>query len=679
LETIISLKNISFCYSEDDTSVVNNLSLTVHHGDFLSIVGDSSSGKSTLALILGKIIPEKYAGKFDGEISVDGTIGILFQQTDNQLFSLSVYDDIAFSLRCRNIEEEDVRRKVHNVAKLFGISMLLNRSSSTLSSGQKQKVALASIIISDPDILILDEPTSNIDPVSIEVIHRVLNQINKKGTTVIILENTNRQLTIGKRMLRLQNGQLSGNNIIDQSIDSYNDVKRPEIATVFKPSNQSRVINIENLSFHFPNGSEIFQNLNLELFAGNLYMIIGYNGSGKTTLAKLLIKSLKPQTGKINRHISQKNNLNIGYTFQNPNYQLFESTVYREIAFGLKGLKLDSKEIDDKVNYYLELFQIVHLKESDPHSLSIGQKRIVTITSILVMEPAVVILDEPTCGLDSYLSGTLLKGLLELKKTGKAIVILTHDIKYFADYSDTILAVKDKKLIPVQKGELFENSESIYSIPPDSNVNLESDKGKTQFRLPMLVKVLLLIALTCLVFIANDHVAIAAFLLCTLTLVVFFKSSIAKIKKISAFKRMMRFMLILPVFAFIFFWISEKDLALAGIMASGTISKIGILIYSVILFTTSTSEYEIIKTVKSIKLSPKYAFMFALSVRSLPLLFKDLNAILEIQKFRARKRNLNSLFALALPTFLTLIIRSIEISLSMYTKGFSNILNRGKK
>jgi len=678
LETVISFKNVCFYYPEEEKPVISGLNLSIGQGEFLSIKGDSSSGKSTLALILSQIIPEKYSGVFSGEVKVNGTIGILFQQTDNQLFSLTVFDDIAFSLRCQDVQEEQVLKKVHSVAKLLGIELLLTRSSSTLSSGQKQKVALASIIISNPDILILDEPASNIDPVSIVTIQEVINQINKNGSTVIILEKTNSQYSFGKRALKLQDGQLSEKFVITDNKEFQPDLRKASTFIADNNTHNQSVIKIDNLTFGFQEQQEIFSNLNLELFAGNVYMIIGHNGSGKTTFAKLLIKSLKPKSGIIHRFISHKKNLNIGYTFQNPNYQLFESTVYREIAFGLKGLKLKDNEIKQKVNYYLDLLQIGHLQEVDPHSLSIGQKRIVTVASILVMEPAVIILDEPTCGLDRTLSDILLKGIQELRKSGKAIVILTHDINYFANISDSILALKDKTLIPIEKNELFENTEEIYSIPKEKNIKLNIKRNKASFKMPLIVKIVLLIAFTFLVFTANDKLAIITFLISSITLFVFFKRVIIKSKEIPAFKRMVRFLLVLPIFTFVFFWISEKDLVIAGFMTFGAISKIGILIYLVILFTFSTSEYEIIKTVKSFKLSPKYAFMFSLSVRSLPLLFKDLNAILEIQRCRARRNNLSSFFALALPTFLTLIIRSIEISLSMHTKGFS-LLSKSKE
>ena len=341
----IEVAGLSFAYSEDSEKILNNLNLTVQSGEIVSILGNSGSGKSTLLFCLNGIIPKLIKGIVSGDIKIQweknvndfsvrdlsSDIQIMFQNPETQFFTFTVKDEISFGLENKGFNETQIKQEIEKVSELLSISHLLDLSVEELSSGEKQIVILASLVAMRPKILVLDEPTANLDPMRTKRLKEILKEINKKyQTTIIVVEHDLDFVDISQRVLFVKGGQLK----------EYEDELNKEYLPGCKPKIiPETILKIKNLHYKYDK-KEILRGINLELLKGEVLGIVGPNGSGKSTLAQNIIGLLKPTGGDIvfkdKSIVKLPVNMiaeSIGYMFQNPDYVLFENTVSAEVKF----------------------------------------------------------------------------------------------------------------------------------------------------------------------------------------------------------------------------------------------------------------------------------------------------------------------------------------------------------
>ena len=529
---VIKLTNFSFSY-DGKNKILKNISLKINKGERILVLGPSGCGKSTLTLCLNGIIPQLIKGKVEGTILVKGMsaadtpisslsqhIGIVFQDPESQFCMLTVKDEIAFGLEnlmiARKNMEEKIKSSLEKVDLLPYYEWMLNR----LSGGMKQRVSLASLLAMDQEILIFDEPTSNLDPKGTREVSEIITKLPKDKTLIIIEHKLDEFIDIFDRILLIDNRgrvvafdytkefflnyqqqikkmgvwipQISkyiyklyksgikldnfplnkeeakkafekNTNIRQQSFavlkqEISKDICRPAGSYKGSCNPDQCIVKVENLCHKFRQSNKYaLENINFTVNKGDFLGIVGNNGSGKTTLAKLII-SLYPTKlpSKItiyNPHsfeyrAAKKDEILelIGFVFQNPEHQFVEDSVYREIAYGLKARGCDALSISKKTDEMLKIMGLEKLKDTNPFNLSQGQKRKLSVASILVMDHEIVILDEPTFGLDYITTTNLMNLLVRLNKKGTTVIIITHDMNIIFKYTRNLLVLKNGNL-----------------------------------------------------------------------------------------------------------------------------------------------------------------------------------------------------------------------------------------
>ncbi len=454
----IEINGLNFAYSEDSEKILNNLNLIVQNGEIVSVLGISGCGKSTLLFCLNGIIPKMIKGIISGSIKIFGKnidnfpvsdlnsdIQVMFQNPESQFFTFNVRDEISFGLENKGFDEAQIKQETESVSKLLNISYLLDRSVEELSSGEKQLVILASLIATRPKILVLDEPTANLDPLRTKKLKEILKEINKKyQTTIIVVEHDLDFVDISQRVLFMKDGRLK--EYEGELNDNYSPGCKPKIIP-------ETILKIKNLHYKYDK-KEILKGINLELLKGEVLGIVGPNGSGKSTLAQNIIGLLKPTRGDIllrgKNIVKLPVNLiarSIGYMFQNPDYTLFENTVLDEVRFGAKNVGLKENETEKEAHQILKEFGLTPFKYTDPDNLSIGQKRRVNIVSLLLMKPEIIILDEPDTGLDRINSVKLMELLCLASQKGLTIVVISHNLNLIKNLCNRIVFIDKGEIV----------------------------------------------------------------------------------------------------------------------------------------------------------------------------------------------------------------------------------------
>lgn len=480
---ILEVKNLSYSYPAEEKKMLKDISFKVEKNEFFSIIGPSGCGKTTLALTFNRLIPNSLSGKLNGDISIEGKnikdmstaeisqeVQILFQSPDSQLFALNVGDEVSFGLENINMSWSQIEKRVSYVLKKLKIENLRNRSLEELSSGQKQKVALASVLAMKPKILILDEPTANLDPVSVVDFLEILKELKKDTTIVLIEHNLDFVREFSDRIMLMDKGEVIKISKKEELFKSKEFLKimsapvteRNLIKEICKKGDREkheaegeRLLELKNLSFSYPNNVKALKDINFNINKGDFLGVIGLNGSGKSTLALAIIGLLKAKLkrGQLlfeGRDISREDIFQrtkyMGYVFQNPNYQLFEDNVYEEISFGLKNIGLGKKEIKKRVDNSLKIINMKAFSREDPYSLSVGQKRRVTIASVVSMLPKLIIVDEPDTGLDYRNAEKLMNYLGVLNKAGHTILLISHNLEIVNKYCNRMVYIENGEI-----------------------------------------------------------------------------------------------------------------------------------------------------------------------------------------------------------------------------------------
>jgi energy-coupling factor transport system ATP-binding protein len=477
----IETDQLGYAYKTDDgASVLRDVNLTIDAGEYVLLCGASGSGKSTLCKTFNGLIPHFYPGTMQGEVRIAGRstdtlsvrdlfvqAGMVFQNPEAQLFNSTVEREIAFGLESLGIARTEMRRRIGQAAASTGLTPFLKRNPHQLSGGEQQLTAIAAILALDPDIIILDEPYANLDPVHAIRIREMLKRIHRQGKTVIISEH---RLTFTlpdvQRVVVLERGKVVSDGPPDKllSKDAHAlGLELPAEADIqqhaysysgsysgFSKKNSSVVLSVENMCAATSNGFHL-DDINFYLKKGECVALVGANGSGKTTLLKHLNGLYRPSSGRI--AVCGQNALKlktsqlaryIGTAFQNPNSQFFKLTVQDEIKVGAEVLDCyDEVWLAELVS----LFRLKPLLKRSPHRLSGGEKKRVAFAAAMAAKPAILALDEPTAGQDGYFRKALGEFLIRLRRQGQAVLLITHDLAFAAQNTSRWLVMSRGKLI----------------------------------------------------------------------------------------------------------------------------------------------------------------------------------------------------------------------------------------
>jgi len=520
MEQDIVIEKASFTYSGSTRPAIRNIELTVNKGEVVMITGPSGAGKTTLCRLLNGFIPHFFRGKFSGRVMVKGhntrrvtisflsrIVGLLFQDPASQLVCPTVEDEVAFGAENYGVPPEEIKRRVDESLKVTRLEKYRSQNPHRLSGGEQQACALASIMAMRPEIYVLDEPTSNLDPIGSErVLNLIVSLAKKEKHTMLIVEHKMEELfPFVDRVIVMNNGEIildgKPREIVEnvglmekiglkppqvsllayKLREKYPDIPIPmtleeavdifsgllekagargeavPIAQTEKAEERSKsepIIRTEGLWHIYPGGTVALRDVDLEIYEGEFIAIIGQNGSGKTTLVKHFNGLLKPTKGKVyvygvDTTTTTVANLSkrVGYCFQNPDFQLCNRTVREELEFGPRNLKLPEEEIKRRVENVVKIMGFEGLLDENPFSLSKGERQKLAVASILTMEPDVLIVDEPTTGQDYKTGREMMEFYRKLNQRGKTIIVITHDMNLAAEYARRVVVLREGRVI----------------------------------------------------------------------------------------------------------------------------------------------------------------------------------------------------------------------------------------
>jgi energy-coupling factor transport system ATP-binding protein len=548
-ETIISIQDLKFRYRGQHEPALNGLSFDVDQGDFLVIMGHSGAGKSTLSACMNGLVPHFHRGAFKGDVVVLGLntrdqtvaqmsekLGMVFQDFEAQLFSTNVELEVAFGPENFAVSREEIARRIDKNLSLVGLDGLRDRAPSTLSGGQKQKLAIASVLAMQTPILVMDEPTTDLDPISKQGVFEIAKQLRQRSDlTLIVVEHETEEALHADRVLLLKDGEILRQGPASEMLrevelmqetgvmplgvplffkrmeapylpltveeglehfekngwalsnERYADLVAKDAAR--REQRKSVLIHCEGLEHTYPSGVEALKGVDLDIHQGEIIGVVGQNGSGKTTLVKHFNGLLMPTGGEIDvdgAPTEEQGVFNlgkkVGYVFQNPDHQIFSETVFEEVSYSLRLREMDDEKIKTRVEEALAAVGLTGMEEADPFSMTKSGRQRVAVASVLAIKPDVLILDEPTTGLDYREQRNMMNLVREMNARGSTIIFVTHHMWVVAEYADRVFVVKDGKiLLEGTTREVFSQEEVLrdaYLRPPQL-VRLSNRLGKT--------------------------------------------------------------------------------------------------------------------------------------------------------------------------------------------------------
>ncbi|MFA6362535.1 ABC transporter ATP-binding protein [Methanoregula sp.] len=459
---MIELKDVSYTYPHTVQEALHRLSLVLEPGRCIMVTGPSGAGKTTLCLAACGILCHEYGGKKSGLVTINGrdvstytglseiakNIGIVFDDAEAQMIFTTVEEEILSALEYRGITPEEIEKRLASIMEVTYLTELKNRSPHNLSGGQKQRAALAATLALGNDILILDEPTSELDEHATRRIVEILSNLKKQGKTILLVEHKYAHFRdMVDTLVVMEHGAISAigapEDVLKDErirrivIPDFTGIRNGAAPALFA---SSPAISVRHLSYSYDEVPAL-HDVSIEISAGEFVAIVGENGSGKTTLVKQFNRLLIPTAGDV--LIRGKNTRDctitdlardVGLVFQNPDHMFFADTVKDEIAFGLENLGIKNK--NDVIDAALDEVGLLHTKTLYPRWLSRGERQRLAIACVVAMQPAIIVLDEPTTGLDGDEARLVMEILKNLQVKGHTIIVITHNrdiAQYCAD------------------------------------------------------------------------------------------------------------------------------------------------------------------------------------------------------------------------------------------------------
>jgi len=503
----ISVEDLTFTYRGNEEPAIADIRLQLEDGEFVVLMGHGGAGKSTLCYCFNGLIPKFFKGEYKGRVLVKGRevaearvpdmariVGLVFQDFEAQLFSTNVELEVAFGPENYGLPREEIRRRVEEYLSFVRLQGLRHREPASLSGGQKQRLAIASVLALEPDILVMDEPTTDLDPLGREEVLSVADDLARQKRTLLVVDHEPETAEKADRVFLMKEGRLKAQGPAREILSQVSllrdcGVRPPQVAELFqrlgwpeapvtveealyllrkekginrlpvpgesRPPSGPVILETRGLSFVYPEGNvEALRDVNLQVRAGEFLAIIGQNGSGKTTLVKHFNGLLRPTQGQVlvegkdTRRLSPGDlAFSVGYVFQNPDHQIFAPTVWEEVAFGPRNFGMPEDEVARRVAEALRAVHLEGYEERDPFALTKGERQRVAVASVLAMRPKVIILDEPTTGLDYPQQQSMMAMLEELNRAGHTVIIVTHSMWVVTRYAARTVVMQDGRII----------------------------------------------------------------------------------------------------------------------------------------------------------------------------------------------------------------------------------------
>jgi len=491
---MIEIKGLSFTYQGRDEPTLKDLNLYVRTGEFILVAGPTGCGKTTLLRTLNGLIPHETAGIMEGSVTIAGKetkktsmadltriVGLVFQNPDDQIFSTRVEDEVAFGPENLCFQRKEIEKSIDYALSAVGLNEFRNRSTASLSGGEKQRLAIASALAMRPRVLVLDEPFSQMDTTGTREILDIIRKLNRKGMTIILVEH--RIPAVFRHVSRIvimEKGRILLDEDKERACMRRDIFKRlglwlPEDRNLTRDSDRQQirkfkksgfaarrkeiVLEARDICFRYQKNNDfVLQSVSLVVRRGEIVTLLGDNGTGKSTLLLHFAAILKPETGTVkilgidSRGISSFRLAGkVGVVFQNPNLMLFCNTVEKEVGFGPRALKFPVNKLSGILSDTLVALTISNLRKDAPFSLSSGQRLRVATASVASMEPEIFLLDEPTQGQDRANVEGLMNYLKIKSGQGAAILFITHNLDVALRYADRILFMNGGRIVEDSK------------------------------------------------------------------------------------------------------------------------------------------------------------------------------------------------------------------------------------
>lgn len=507
MEPLIQFKDFTFKYDAQAEPTLKSLNLPIEKGQKVLIVGPSGSGKSTIGQCLNGIIPNINHGEKSGQLTIAGKdafdlsiydkshlVSTVLQDPDGQFIGLTVAEDLAFALENDCLPLAQMTDKINYWANKLDLTAFLDSRPQDLSGGQKQRVSLAGVLIDESPILLFDEPLANLDPKSGQETIELIDRIHQEGqTTTIIIEHRLEDVLYRQvdKVILINDGQTlfdgHPDDLLKTNLLVENGIREPLYVTALKDLNvdvtkaehlsdlsqldlseitvaglsqsantvpKDPILEVKRLKFSYQENQPILKDVSFAIHKGERIAIVGKNGAGKSTLAKALCQFIKPAAGdicyqgqSIMEDSIKERAEKIGYVLQNPNQMISQTMIFDEVALGLRLRGISEQEIEQRVLETLKVCGLYEFRNWPISALSFGQKKRVTIASVLVMNPEIILLDEPTAGQDKKHYTEIMAFLNQLNKAGHTIIMITHDMQLMLESSDRSIAISDGEII----------------------------------------------------------------------------------------------------------------------------------------------------------------------------------------------------------------------------------------
>jgi energy-coupling factor transporter ATP-binding protein EcfA2 len=550
----VSIEDLTFTYQENKRPALKNIQGQIEEGTFIVVMGHGGAGKSTLCCSLNALVPKFFRGRYQGRVLVKGQevaqhrvadmsrlVGLVLQDFEAQLFSTNVELEMAFGPENHCLPRSEIERRIQTYLTFVGLEKLRYREPASLSGGQKQRLAIGSVLALEPNLLVMDEPTTDLDPLGREEVLSVAKGLRQEGRMLLIVDHEPETAVTADQVWLMRDGQVilqgppseillntaaiescgiktlpmvglfqsmnwSGNPLtVEKAIELIQKnrltQRRKEKFNPASPhdTQSPHILKAEELKYIYPAYHvEALRGIDLSIQEGEFIAILGQNGSGKTTLAKHFNGLLKPLSGRMlvqNKPTSKYSHRElarqVGYVFQNPDHQIFARTVAEEVGFGLKMQGETLKTMENRVAEALEVVGLQGYEQKVPFALTKGERQRVAVASVLAAQPQVIILDEPTTGLDYRHQRNTMEMLKHLNQCGHTIIIITHSMWVAAEYANRTIVMKDGRILsdgPTRRVFADEARLAEASLYPPSLVRLSNWLGTEALTVEQMVK-----------------------------------------------------------------------------------------------------------------------------------------------------------------------------------------------